>query len=141
MQRFARAGLIFGDRERRSIQSVAPEVELSERYLNFKISNLSGGNQQKALIARALLTGAETLLLFDPTRGVDVGTKEIIYQAINRFAAKGGAVLVYSTDLAELQALVDRCLIMYSGRIVADLPREQLDEGEMVGFMTGNRAG
>ncbi|ATA19068.1 monosaccharide ABC transporter ATP-binding protein (CUT2 family) [Gibbsiella quercinecans] len=141
LQRFARAGLIFGDRERRSIQSVAPEVELSERYLNFKISNLSGGNQQKALIARALLTGAETLLLFDPTRGVDVGTKEIIYQAINRFAAKGGAVLVYSTDLAELQALVDRCLIMYSGRIVADLPREQLDEGEMVGFMTGNRAG
>ncbi|RLM22276.1 hypothetical protein BIY29_12325 [Brenneria alni] len=141
LHRFSQLGLIRRDKEKKAINSVAPQVELGERYLHFKISNLSGGNQQKALIARALLTGASTLLLYDPTRGVDVGTKEIIYQAINHFVDNGGAVLIYSTDLAELQVLVDRCLVMYEGRIVADLPRDKLDEGEIVGLMTGNAVG
>ncbi|HEY0210771.1 sugar ABC transporter ATP-binding protein [Acerihabitans sp.] len=138
LHHLSRLGFIRRDKERRAVKSVAPRVELDERYLSFKISALSGGNQQKALIARALLTGASTLLLFDPTRGVDVGTKEVIYQAIKAFVDNGGAVLIYSTDLAELQTLVDRCLVMYRGRIVADLPRDKLDEGQMVGLMTGN---
>jgi len=141
LHRFSRLGFIRGDKERQAIGRVAPQVELGERYLSFKISTLSGGNQQKALIARALLTGAGTLLMFDPARGVDVGTKEVIYQAIKAFVDHGGAVMIYSTDLAELQTLADRCLVMYRGRIVADLPRDRLDESEMVGLMTGNAAG
>jgi ribose transport system ATP-binding protein len=140
LRRFSVAGGINRRGERRAVANVSPQVELSDRYLNFKITSLSGGNQQKALIARALITGARTLLLFDPTRGVDVGTKEIIYQAIHTYAAAGGSVLVYSTDLAELFVLVDRCLVMYQGGVVADIPRRSLDEGHMVGLMTGNLA-
>ncbi|MBB2927878.1 sugar ABC transporter ATP-binding protein [Paraburkholderia silvatlantica] len=138
LRRMARCGVISARHEARSIGNVAPQVELERRYLRFRIGNLSGGNQQKALIARALLTGAKTLLLFDPTRGVDVGTKEIIYQAIDRFAEKGGSVLVYSTELAELIRMSDRCLVMYDGKVRADLPREQLDERELVALMTGH---
>lgn len=141
LSRFTRLGMIKPDTEQEAISTVAPRVELSARYLNFKIGTLSGGNQQKALIARALLSGAKTLLLFDPTRGVDVGTKEIIYQAIRQFVEEGGSVLVYSTDLPELQALVDRCLVMYHGQIVATLAQQDMDENRMVGLMTGNDAG
>ncbi len=138
LSRFTRLGMIKRQAEYHAISAVAPCVELSSRYLNFKIGALSGGNQQKALIARALLSGAKTLLLFDPTRGVDVGTKEIIYQAIRQFAGDGGSVLVYSTDLPELQALADRCLVMYHGGIAAKLELNHMDENKMVGLMTGN---
>lgn len=140
LSRFTRLGMVNREKERVAISSVAQQVELSHRYLNFKIGALSGGNQQKALIARALLSGAKTLLLYDPTRGVDVGTKEIIYQAIRQFVGDGGSVLVYSTDLPELQALVDRCLIMYQGRIVDERTGGNMDESQMVSLMTGNAA-
>ncbi|CAN7631628.1 sugar ABC transporter ATP-binding protein [Caballeronia sp. LjRoot31] len=140
LRRLSRWGAISARREAASIRTVAPQVELEPRYLRFRIGNLSGGNQQKALIARALLTGARTLLLFDPTRGVDVGTKEIIYQAIEDFASNGGSVLVYSTELAELMRLAHRCVVMYGGAVAADVQREDMDERRLVALMTGNAA-
>ncbi|MFT4437791.1 ATP-binding cassette domain-containing protein [Caballeronia sp. 15715] len=140
LRRLSRWGTISARREAASIRTVAPQVELEPRYLRFRIGNLSGGNQQKALIARALLTGARTLLLFDPTRGVDVGTKEIIYQAIEDFASNGGSVLVYSTELAELMRLAHRCVVMYGGAVAADVLREDMDEHHLVALMTGNAA-
>ncbi|TKI05240.1 sugar ABC transporter ATP-binding protein [Martelella alba] len=138
ISRFSRLGILRANAEKNAIHAVSPYVELSPRYLNFKIGNLSGGNQQKALIARALLSGAKILLLFDPTRGVDVGTKEVIYQAIRRFVNEGGAVLVYSSDLLELRALTDRCLVIYQGHIAANLARKEMDEGRMMALMTGH---
>lgn len=138
LRRIARYGALVGRREAAAVKTVAPLVELSARYLRFQIGNLSGGNQQKALIGRALLTGAKTLLLFDPTRGVDVGTKEIIHNAIDQFVASGGSVLVYSTEIAELMRMSNRCLVMYGGGICADMPRAQMDERRLVALMTGN---
>ena len=90
-----RSPLISPTLETAVAQSSADKVEMSTRYLNFAIGDLSGGNQQKALIARTLATGAKTLLLFDPSRGVDVGTKQSIYTAIRNFADEGGSVLFY----------------------------------------------
>ena len=138
LHRLGRWGAISVRKESMAIDSVAPQVELERRYLKFRIGNLSGGNQQKALIARALLSGARTLLLFDPTRGVDVGTKEIIYQAIETFAQNGGAVLVYSTELAELMRMGNRCLVMYDGAVRADVARADMDERKLVALMTNN---
>ena len=77
------------------------------------------------MLARAMQTGAKILLLYDPTRGVDVGTKQSIYAAIRRFAESGGAVLLYSSELPELVHLADRCLVVYGGRIFAQLIRRR----------------
>lgn len=132
------AGVFRASAARRLMRRVSTKVDLAERYFDFRINELSGGNQQKALLARVLQSGARTLLLFDPTRGVDVGTKDSIYSAIRDFAATGGSVLLYSSELMEITALCDRCLVVYAGRIVAELPRELIDETAIVAAATGH---
>ncbi|NBB12438.1 ATP-binding cassette domain-containing protein [Pseudomonas sp. SLFW] len=139
LDRIGWMGLVSRKSERQLATRVASQVDLQERYLDFRINELSGGNQQKALLGRVLLTGANTLLLFDPTRGVDVGTKQALYLAIEDFARKGGAVLLYSSELAELVRLSDRCLVIYEGRIAAELEGEAIEETRLVAAATGHR--
>jgi ribose transport system ATP-binding protein len=136
--RIGRAGLISERLEREAAAGSSSEVDLSPRYLDFRIGDLSGGNQQKAMLARAMQTGAKILLLYDPTRGVDVGTKQSIYAAIRRFAESGGAVLLYSSELPELVHLADRCLVVYGGRIFAQLSGPDINERTLVAALTGH---
>ncbi|MDR5804795.1 sugar ABC transporter ATP-binding protein [Caballeronia sp. LZ001] len=136
--RLGRLGIVSIWKEIRAAKAAASQVELQERYLRFRIEDLSGGNQQKALLARALMTGARTLLLYDPTRGVDVGTKEVLYRAIEDFCAAGGAVLLYSTELAELRRIADRCLVMYEGKVVADVNPDGIGEAALVALMSNH---
>ena len=138
IDRLQRLGLIDQALERDSVTEQAHRVELAERLLAMPMSALSGGNQQKALLARVLLSGAHILVLFDPTRGVDVGTKQVIYEVVRRFVAEGGSVLIYSTELEELVQLVDRCLVIYRGRIVGDVSGERLSEAELVTLASGH---
>jgi ribose transport system ATP-binding protein len=136
--RIARGGFVWRALEERAAARVAASVDLAERYLSFPIGDLSGGNQQKALLARTLLTGARTLLLYDPTRGVDVGTKQSIYAAIRRFAEEGGSVLFYSSELPEIIDLAHRCLVLYGGRIFAEHGGDELEEQRLVGALVGH---
>ena len=136
--RLGRFGVVNSARERAAVKQEARRVDLSSRYLKLKIGALSGGNQQKALIGRVLMSGARYLVLFDPTRGVDVGTKALIYDVIRAFVAEGGAVLVYSTELAELIHLVDRCAVVYGGRIAGEASGEELSEARLVALAAGH---
>ena len=133
-----RFGLIDRGRERARVREEARQVDLAEHYLDLKVAALSGGNQQKALIGRVLLSGARQLVLFDPTRGVDVGTKQVIYTVIRRFAEAGGSVLIYSTELAELVHLADRCLALYRGAISGELSGAALSELALLALATGH---
>jgi ribose transport system ATP-binding protein len=138
LAQIGRFGFINRRREMAYAKNHIQRVQLAERLLGLRISALSGGNQQKALIMRVLLSGARTLILFDPTRGVDVGTKQVIYDVIRRFAQEGGSVLVYSTELSELVKLSDRCLVMYRGRIAGELSSDVLTEENLVALATGH---
>ncbi|WP_223505382.1 sugar ABC transporter ATP-binding protein [Pseudomonas sp. GL-RE-29] len=138
LNRIGLFGLTNRKNERKLAKEVAGQVDLQDRYLDFQIKDLSGGNQQKALLGRVLLTGANTLLLFDPTRGVDVGTKQALYLAIEDFARKGGSVLLYSSELAELVRLSERCLVIYEGRIAAELEGQSIEERNLVAAATGH---
>ena len=138
LARLRRFGLIDRERERSAVRVEAERVELVGRYLDMRISALSGGNQQKALIARVLLSGARNLVLFDPTRGVDVGTKQVIYGVVRDFVASGGSVLIYSTELAELVQLVDRCMVLYRGRLMGELSGKAMSEERLVSLATGH---
>jgi ribose transport system ATP-binding protein len=138
--RIGRAGLVSERLERAAATGSSSEVDLNPRYLDFRIGDLSGGNQQKALLARAMQTGARILVLYDPTRGVDVGTKQSIYAAIRTFAESGGAVLLYSSELPELVHLADRCLVVYGGRIFAQLSGADINERTLVAALTGHSA-
>lgn len=138
LNRLQRFGLINRSRERVAVQGEAARVELAPRYLDMRIGALSGGNQQKALVARVLLSGARNLVLFDPTRGVDVGTKQVIYGVIRDFVAAGGSVLIYSTELAELVQLVHRCLVLYQGRVMGEVSGPEMTEERLVSLATGH---
>jgi rhamnose transport system ATP-binding protein len=89
------------------------------------IGELSGGNQQKAILARWLLTDPGILILDEPTRGIDIGVKAEFYDMIGELAASGRAILLISSELPELLALCDRVLVMSEGRLMANLPRTE----------------
>ncbi|MFT4148573.1 MAG: sugar ABC transporter ATP-binding protein [Paracoccaceae bacterium] len=137
LRRISRAMMLSPRAEAKHALDTAAKVDLNPRYLGFTIGELSGGNQQKALIARTLSTGACTLLLFDPTRGVDVGTKQSIYAAIRAFADEGGSVLFYSSELPEIVQLADRCLVLYGGRVNGEFRDGAITEQRLLAAMLG----
>jgi ribose transport system ATP-binding protein len=102
-----------------------------------QVRRLSGGNQQKVTIARWLASGFETMLCFDPTRGIDVGTKRQIYALLRSLADEGGAILFFSSELAEFPLVCDRVLTLYGGRITAELPGAAADEASLLKAMHG----
>jgi ribose transport system ATP-binding protein len=114
-------------------------IEASIKRLNIKIgdssdavSTLSGGNQQKVVIAKWLMTEPRIILLNDPTRGIDVGTKQELYRLMRELADQGAAILFYSTDYDELIGCCDRVAIMYDGRIVRELAGAELTETNII---------
>lgn len=131
--------LVSKSAERSLVETVTPAVNLPERYLPLNIGALSGGNQQKAVLARALLAGARCLLLFDPTRGVDVGAKQNIYAMMRDFVRDGGSILFYSTELDELVHQCDRCLVIYRNSVAGEVKREDLSQDHILSLALGYR--
>jgi len=125
-------------RERALVGQVIEDVDLPMHFLPLSIAALSGGNQQKAVLGRALMARARCLLLFDPTRGVDVGAKQSIYRVMRAFVREGGAILFYSTELDELVHLCDRCLVVYRNRIVAELQGSALSQELVLSVAAGH---
>ncbi|CAB3765659.1 sugar ABC transporter ATP-binding protein [Paraburkholderia solisilvae] len=128
IKRYTRFGLIDRKRERAAIERVLAQMEVNPRALYKPCLSFSGGNQQKIAMAKWLLTQSRVWLMFDPTRGIDVGTKHQIFVLMRAFAAAGGAVLFYSTDVPELVNVCDRVSVMYRGRNVAELDGDRLTE-------------
>ena len=102
-----------------------------------KVVSLSGGNQQKALLARWLSIQPKVLLLDEPTRGVDIGAKTEIHKVICKLAKNGLAVLVISSELPEILALSDRILVMHEGKLRANLQREDATQEKIMYYATG----
>ena len=132
IDRFRRFGVIDTAAESASVARVLDLVQVDRRALHTACKVFSGGNQQKLAIAKWLLTENRILLMYDPTRGVDVGTKAEIYAMIRAYADAGGAVLFYSTDVPELVNLCDEVKVVYRGREAAALSGEALSEAAVM---------
>jgi ribose transport system ATP-binding protein len=141
VDRFTRWLLIDDAAETTAVEAVFDRVEVDRRALWTRVGAFSGGNQQKIAIAKWLLAESRILLLFDPTRGIDVGTKNELYRLIRAYADAGGAVLFHSTEIPELVHLSDRTLVFYSGRIAAEIPGERMSEEEILRAALGTEAG
>ncbi|MGX7675845.1 ATP-binding cassette domain-containing protein [Plantactinospora sp. DSM 117369] len=126
--RVASGPVLRGGRERRHIRQAVEGLRLKYGSFDDPVTSLSGGNQQKVLLARWLATGAKVLLLDEPTKGVDVGAKADIYQAIAEMARTGIAVLVVSSYLPELLGLCDRIVVVRERRVVGELPAAEATE-------------
>ena len=115
-------------RGRRRRPSRSSELAIKTAGGDAPITSLSGGNQQKCILARWLLIEPKLLLLDEPTRGIDVGAKAEIYALIRRLAAQGMAILMTSSELPELLAVSDRILVLCEGRLTAEIPRAEATE-------------
>ena len=120
------------ERVRRAIDALQIDIRA-----HGQVRRLSGGNQQKVTIGRWLASGFQTLLCYDPTRGIDVGTKRQIYALLRRLADDGAAILFFSSELTELPLVCDRVLTLYGGAITAELPGAEADEGALLRAMHG----
>jgi ribose transport system ATP-binding protein len=131
--------------EDRRIAEIVATLKIKFGELSDPVATLSGGNQQKVVIAKWLMTGARIVLLNDPTRGIDVGTKQEMYQLLRSLADAGAAILFYSTDYDELIGCCDRVLILYDGRVVRALEGADITEANIVAsslnLSLGNGAG
>jgi len=104
------------------------QLSVKTPSLKYEIQQLSGGNQQKALLAKALITKPKLLILDEPTRGIDVGTKRDIYQIINDLKRTGVAVIVISSELPEIMGISDRILVFHDGAITGEFSHEEATE-------------
>jgi len=128
IDRYARFGVINAEAEALDVAKSLQTMQVAERALAMPPSAFSGGNQQKMIMARWLVAGSRILLMYDPTRGVDIGTKSEIYKLIRAFVADGGSVLLYSTEIEEVVNLSDRVLVFYDGRIAKTLEHDDITE-------------
>jgi ribose transport system ATP-binding protein len=125
--RMRRWGLIDTQAEQRRVDSAVDSLQIDARA-GGEVRRLSGGNQQKVTIARWVASGVRTLLCFDPTRGIDIRTKHQIYVLLRDLAEAGAAVLLYTSELKEVQLVCDRAIVIFGGRIVAEIDARDADE-------------
>jgi len=123
--------------ERKSLQDYTARLDIRYQNPHQKIGFLSGGNQQKVLLARALAANCRLLILCEPTRGVDVGAKAEIHSLINELAKKGVAIIMISSELPEIIGISDSCIVMYRGKITGHLSKAEMTEANIIGCATG----
>ncbi len=141
LDRFVTAGVVRAADARTAVREEMQRLHLRLSALRLPVKALSGGNQQKAALARWLLRDSKVLILDEPTRGVDIGAKREIYELIDELARAGKAVLVISSDLPEAIGISDRLLVMRAGRIVHTLASRMASEEDVMVHATGTAAG
>lgn len=133
---FKNWGKIKGKEENRTVDNAVAALEIDTRAKS-QVKRLSGGNQQKVTIGRWVTTGFDLLLCFDPTRGIDVGTKQQIYDLIRKFADEGKSVLLFTSELREIQLTCNRAIVIYEGKVQADLAIEKCNEENLMNAAHG----
>lgn len=133
-------GWIDPGRERRTAQELSRRLRVESASVEQPANELSGGNQQKVVLARWLLRSCEVLLFDEPTRGIDVGTKRLVYDLLGRLAREGKALVVVSSELRELMALCDCIAVMSAGQIAATFERGEWTEDRLMAAALGGHA-
>ena len=133
----SRVGLIGGKAERLLAEDWAKRLQLKFHSLNDSVGTLSGGNQQKVVLAKWLSTEPKVLIVDEPTRGIDVGTKSEVHRLLSDLAGQGLAILMISSELPEVLGMADRVMVMHEGRITGEIPRAEADEERIMRAATG----
>jgi ribose transport system ATP-binding protein len=132
MDKVSKRGIIDREAEDRLLDEMVKLLAIKTAGLEVPVGALSGGNQQKVVIAKWLMRHPRIILLNDPTRGIDVGTKQEIYQLLRRLADQGAAIVFYSTDYDELIGCCDRVLVLYDGAIKRELAGDEITEHALI---------
>ena len=126
-------------KEKEMVNGYIKKLNIKSSSQEQLISTLSGGNQQKAIIGRWLLSKPKVLILDEPTRGIDVGSKAEIHRQISMLASQGIAVIMVSSDLPEILGMCDRILVMREGRIEGEFMKDEVDQEKLMSVAFGTR--
>jgi ribose transport system ATP-binding protein len=136
----SRLGLVARRKENAIAQDMTAKMRVRTPHVNQEVALLSGGNQQKVVLAKWLARQPRLLILDEPTRGVDVGAKSEIYALMDQLAGQGVAILMISSDLEEILGMSDRVLVMHESRLAGEVPRTEISEEAIMRLATGGGA-
>ena len=136
----AKLGFLTGGSERQEARHWTERLRTKYRRLSDPVGTLSGGNQQKVVLAKWLAMAPKVLIVDEPTRGIDVGTKAEVHRLMSALAAEGVAIVMVSSELPEVLGMADRVLVMREGRLVAELPRADATEDAVMYAAMGQGA-
>ncbi|MBP1992133.1 sugar ABC transporter ATP-binding protein [Paenibacillus eucommiae] len=137
MKQFSRYGVKAADRIQKTASAHVEKLGIKLPSLKDPVKQLSGGNQQKVILGKWLITSPQVILLSEPTRGVDVGARSEIYHILSGLADEGKGIIVASSDVDEVLGMSDRILVMFQGKIVAELEKRQASEDLLMEFASG----
>jgi len=132
-------GFIRRHREKQAVANSVRSLDIRTPSMEQFVRNLSGGNQQKVVLAKWLFTQSKVLIFDEPTRGIDVGAKVEIYELMNELAARGAGMIMITSELPEALGMSDRILVMHSGAIVAEMSREEAAQEKIMFHATGGQ--
>ncbi|MDO7905593.1 sugar ABC transporter ATP-binding protein [Paenibacillus sp. JX-17] len=136
---FSNKGFISGAKEKDFVDTLIKRLQIKTQSAETAAGNLSGGNQQKVVIAKWVGIGPSLLILDEPTRGVDVGAKREIYQLMNELTERGVAIIMVSSELPEVLGMSDRIVVVHEGRIAGELTREEATQENIMTLATGGQ--
>ena len=139
LDRYAAAGLISFEKERENAKEMCGRLNVKAPSVEVKAANLSGGNQQKVVLAKWLALEPKVLILDEPTRGIDVGAKAEIYELMRKLAESGVAIIMISSDMEEILHISDRVAVMHEGTITGVLERHECSEENIMRLAVGAR--
>jgi len=134
-----RLGFVDRARERSVADRFVKELRVRTPGIEQEVKNLSGGNQQKVVLAKWLFTDSQLLIFDEPTRGIDVGSKVEIYELMNDLVARGAGMIMISSELPELLGMADRILVMHEGRLAGELSRAEATQEKVMHLATGGQ--
>jgi inositol transport system ATP-binding protein len=139
LKKFSRCGqLLQFKEENRAADAEIEKLRIKSRHRGQIVKTLSGGNQQKVVLAKWLLNDPEIIILDEPTRGIDIGAKAEIYKIIAQLAGQGRAIIMISSELEEILGLCDRVIVLYHGRITAEFERSAFNQEDIIKAAMGN---
>jgi ABC-type sugar transport system ATPase subunit len=138
LKQLCRYGSIQLQRELGVVRKFIQDLSIKTPGPNFIVVNMSGGNQQKVILARWLSIGTRIFIMDEPTRGIDVGSKSEIYQIMNDLTKKGVAIIMISSELPEVLGMSDRIMVMRQGTIVKELSRAEASEEAIMYYAVGS---
>ena len=140
LRRLTKLGLILRRRERELAKAQTERLQVKAAGLEVPAASLSGGNQQKLVLAKWLATDPALLILDEPTRGIDIGTKAEVHRIVSRLAGQGLAILLILSELSELLAMADRISVMHEGRVTGEFARAEANQEAIMRAATGQRS-
>ena len=137
MDKLTKLGFINGKKNREMAEKYREELRIKVPGIKQMVVNLSGGNQQKVVLAKALAADPEVIIFDEPTKGIDVGAKQEIYNLINDLCAQGKAIILVSSDMEEILGMSDRIIVLYEGMLSGELQREEFSQENVLHLASG----